>query len=403
MSQTERSSLPLRLWVDASRLAPAFVLALALLLTTGCGSSQETSPTPNDTATPTPTATPTSTPAPTVQFTGPFPLPMLSDYHFFKGFEQGELWKLEPNDGVLFYDVNSPLFSDGAGKPRFIALPPGSAVDFSDTDPWTWPDGTILLKNFLFPLDARDPEGPYLVVETRLLIKEGPVWTAHTYHWNEEQTDAESVIAGGYFTLTLTGSDGQSYNQLYQMPNTIQCANCHANSTAVLPIGPSTRQLNRQIEGPSGPVNQLEWLASQGLFGDTVLPAPSTLPALADPHGAAPLEDRARAYLEANCAHCHMSGGAAHASGLYLTAAETSSESLGICKSPVAAGPGSGGLQYDIVPGSSDESILIFRMDSTEPEVKMPELGNLQIDYAGLEVIRSWIDAMPPSDCAPQG
>lgn len=369
--------------------------ALALLLS-ACGEEPEAQVSPSPEAT---TATPTATPEPSVQFSGPFPLPNLSDYHFFKGAAEGRLWELEPNEGVYRYEVNSPLFSDGAGKPRFLAIPPGTQIGFSEDDPWTWPDGTILIKNFLFAKDARDPEGPYLMVETRLLIKEGPVWTSHTYHWNDEQTDAESVIAGGYFTLSLTDAEGQPVQQLYQMPNTIQCGNCHANSGAVGPIGPRTRQLNLEVMLEGGSMNQLEWLASQGVFGSTVLPAPATLPALASPLGSAPLEERARAYLEANCAHCHMAGGAAYASGLYLTTDETSSESIGICKSPVAAGPGSGGLNYDIVPGNSEESILVYRMDSTEPEVKMPELGNLQIDHAGLEVIRAWIDAMPPDDC----
>ena len=67
--------------------------------------------------------------------------------------------------------------------------------------------------------------------------------------------------------------------------------------------------------------------------------------------------------------------------------------SLGYWKTPVAAGSGSGGLQYVIKPGSADESILLFRMISDEVDERMPEIGRSLSHDAGIQLIRDWIDS----------
>jgi hypothetical protein len=112
------------------------------------------------------------------------------------------------------------------------------------------------------------------------------------------------------------------------------------------------------------------------------------------------LERRARAYLDANCSHCHRPGGEAGSTALDLRAETEDAFKLGTCRTPVAAGPGSGQHRYDIVPGDPDASIMVFRMESTDPELKMPELPTLTSDAAGTALVREWIAAMPPStDC----
>ena len=103
------------------------------------------------------------------------------------------------------------------------------------------------------------------------------------------------------------------------------------------------------------------------------------------------ISDRARSYLDANCAHCHQKGASANNSGFYLNLDETNNSILGFYKSPVAAGRGSGGLKYIIHPGKPNESILLYRMKSTDPGVMMPELSrNLKHEEA-IPLISEWI------------
>ncbi|MDP6946895.1 MAG: hypothetical protein QF464_22285, partial [Myxococcota bacterium] len=132
-------------------------------------------------------------------------------------------------------------------------------------------------------------------------------------------------------------------------------------------------------------------------FGDAG--RPEVHASLVDPFGDAPLEERARSYLDANCGHCHQPGGNGGASGLVLLASEREPVKNGICKAPVAAGPGSGERHFDIVPGVPDESILMLRMESTDPEVKMPEIPNRLPHEPGIALIRAWIQSLPQDGC----
>lgn len=110
---------------------------------------------------------------------------------------------------------------------------------------------------------------------------------------------------------------------------------------------------------------------------------------------AAPLADRARAYLEVNCAHCHSAKGPASNSGLFFDHDQIDPVALGIGKRPVAAGRGSAGRDFAIAPGDPDASILIARMESTDPGVAMPELGRATVHREGVAMLRRWIAAMP--------
>jgi hypothetical protein len=107
------------------------------------------------------------------------------------------------------------------------------------------------------------------------------------------------------------------------------------------------------------------------------------------------LDERARSYLDINCGHCHNRLGPASTSGLFLDIYEKEKSHLGILKSPVAAGRGSGNLQYDIVPGQPQNSILVFRMKALDPSIAMPEIGREQIHAEGVALIEEWIRKMP--------
>jgi hypothetical protein len=84
---------------------------------------------------------------------------------------------------------------------------------------------------------------------------------------------------------------------------------------------------------------------------------------------------------------------------LHLTSLEKDPAHLGFCKSPVAAGKGSGGLRYDIHPGQPDSSILVYRMQQQDPGVRMPELGRQLLHEEGVALIREWIASLP-GDCS---
>ncbi len=306
------------------------------------------------------------------------PFPRLSDYGFF----EGELKALSPAANVVPYDVAAPLWSDGTDKQRFVVLPGDEKVEFRETDTYALPVGATLIKNF--------GDGA-TNIETRLLIHTQNGWQGQVYRWNEEQTEAFRMVAGE----TTTRDGGQEYI----VPNTLMCGDCHSSSDKLVPLGTNTRQLNRKVDRGGAAVDQLAWLADQGVFGASP-PAADTLDAHPDPYGEdGTVDARARAWLDANCAHCHSPGGLAEATGLFLGAGETDDTKLGVCKTPVAAGAGSGGLKYGIVPGDPDASILAFRIASDDPAVKMPELPNLIVDEPGVALIRQWITEMDSVDC----
>ncbi len=141
-------------------------------------------------------------------------------------------------------------------------------------------------------------------------------------------------------------------------------------------------------------MNQLvQWSADHVLVG---VPDGEEQPKLAvfDQPETGTVDARARAWLEVNCAHCHNPAGTARTSGLDLRIVQDEAAKFGVFKSPVAAGKGSGGRMYDIVPGKPDESILMYRLESEEPGARMPNLARNLIHHESNELIRSWIMAM---------
>jgi uncharacterized repeat protein (TIGR03806 family) len=316
----------------------------------------------------------------------------LSDYGYF----EGELLELQPAPGVIPYDVSAPLWSDNSAKKRFIVLPEGKSATVDESGAVQFPIGTALIKNFGFP---STPDGQLRWVETRLLVHEAEGWVGHVYLWNDEQTDAKRYVAGAEVTVQRMTDSGEELEQQYIVPSTTQCVSCHGLDEAVVPLGLVAHQLNRSVKRGDGELNQLTWLSQQGVFGESVL-APEDYKTLPDPFGEEELDSRARAYLEVNCAHCHRAGGNAESAGLSFVHTETDPTALGICKTTVAAGAGAGEFKFDIVPGNAAESILVFRMSSTDPGIKMPELPTLLPHQEGVELVRAWIDAMPSNDCS---
>ena len=139
----------------------------------------------------------------------------------------------------------------------------------------------------------------------------------------------------------------------------------------------------------TGKQNQLQFWQQRGMIE---LPATS-IPANAvwNKEQSGTLEQRARAYLDINCGHCHNANGPGSSSGLFLDIHETDATKLGINKTPVAAGRASGNLSFDIHPGKPDKSIIIYRMKSTDPGIAMPEVGRELVHKEGIALISQWI------------
>jgi len=312
--------------------------------------------------------------------------PWLSDYGFF----QGELNQLNPAEKVIPYDLINPLFSDYAEKDRFVYVPQGTATYRSD-GVFDFPVGSVLIKNFSYTL----PSGEKHRVETRLLRKTHTGWDANAYFWNSQQTDAQLTIVGATVDLTFRNDQDELVDVEYLVPNKNQCKTCHSKFDEIQLIGPTARNLN--FINKQG-FNQLEAWQTAGILSG--IPDLSLVPKVVSATDEmADVAERARAYLDINCAHCHNPAGSARNSGFYLHLEESDAYALGFCKLPVSAGPGTGGHKYVIQPGSAETSILWYRMNSTEGDIRMPESSRTLIHQEGVELIREWINTLEDEAC----
>jgi len=314
------------------------------------------------------------------------PAPKLSDYGFFATPNAGAA----VSEGVRPYDLVNALFSDHASKHRYVYVPKGQSTRYDPEHVFDFPVGSVLIKTFAFAPDMRDPALNERWIETRLLIHKKEGWVAYPYIWNVEQTEAVYAPVGGKQAIETITPDGQAISINYAIPNRNQCKECHQTGKELIPIGPKARNLNHV--GPAGVSQIADWTERGILTG-----APETLPTIPTAFDETkPLEDRARAWLDINCAHCHKADGGASNSGLFLGWNETDPTGWGVRKRPTAAGRGSGDNLFVIEPGHPELSILVHRTASTEPGVLMPELGRTVVDEKGLKLIRDWIASMPP-------
>lgn len=312
----------------------------------------------------------------------------LSAYRLFR-----DAGAREPNGRVTAYDLNTPLYSDGALKFRYVYIPQGQTARYSSDDVFEFPIGTVLVKTFAFAEDMRRPNENVRFLETRLLIRRAEGWVALPYVWNEAQTEARLSLIGADVPVSFTDEDGDAQTLNWAVPNVNDCRGCHTRAGEFVSIGPNARNLNRDYDYPDGAQNQLAYWHEHDLL-DT-LPA-SRGPRVPNAYNAADgtLDQRARAYLDVNCAHCHSPQGPGHTSGLDLRWSQSDPAAWGVNKRPVAAGRASGGFAFAIEPGHPERSILVHRMESTDPGVMMPELGRQLTDERGVALMREWIGAM---------
>jgi len=317
----------------------------------------------------------------------PFPK-KLSEWHLFVGASAHS----QPNQGVLPYDLNTPLFSDYAGKYRFVWMPSGASAKYREDSVFDFPAGTIFVKSFAFP--ANGDSTKERVVETRLLVHSKSGWVGLPYIWNAGQTEAMLELVPDPVHIRYADASGRNRDFAYFIPNANECKQCHDNERAMIPIGPKARNLNKDFAYSDGVENQLaRWTKVGYLRG---APSPQAAPKIArwDVPASGTLEARARAYLDNNCAHCHQPGGTGGYTGLDLRIMSSDPKMLGQCKSPNSAGR-VGSLTYDLIPGRPEESILLARMESTRPKEMMPQIGRSVVHEEGVALVREWIRSLP--------
>jgi uncharacterized repeat protein (TIGR03806 family) len=294
--------------------------------------------------------------------------------------------------GIIPYGVNTELWSDGAFKTRFLALPGDSQIEFSRDGDWAFPANSVLVKNFYLDLVAEDGAIDRQIVETRFLVKVGDLfeWKGFSYQWNAAATDAQLLFTSrteSYSTVD-PAEPNQSRQTAYLFPAPEDCGTCHTFGVGQV-LGPRTSQLNGDYDYDGVVAHQLTTLNHLGLFTQDIGSDFSAFPKLTNPlDESAPIALRARSYLQANCAHCHLPG------GLRRTEIDlrfdTPLEQMGIVDAESGVDDLGGAERRILRPGIPDNSVLLLRTLELG-EQRMPPVATSIIDPVGTNVLRRWI------------
>jgi uncharacterized repeat protein (TIGR03806 family) len=314
-----------------------------------------------------------------------------------------DLPNLTPAPGLIPYDVNSPLWSDGAAKRRWIAIPNDGTHDtlaetirFSADGNWDFPVGTVLIKHFDMPIDERNPT-ILRRLETRFLIKGvDNRFYGLTYRWRTNGSDADLLTEGAQEQITVQTARG-TRNQIWVYPDRNQCLTCHTTAAGSV-LGVRTHQLNRpfeyEITGRTD--NQIRTWNHLRIFAAPLDEAriPTLPSAVAIDDMSASLDKRARSYLDANCASCHRPGTANRSPidarlGIPLFAQQ-------IVRGSVLDDLGTPGSKV-AVPHDLTRSVLHKRMATPDPNLAMPPLARNLVDEAAAELIKQWIGDLDPT------
>lgn len=332
------------------------------------------------------------------------PARRISRYYLFK-----DPKRQVPNDRVIPYDLNTPHFADYANLHRFIWLPEGKRIVYRRHE-LEFPVGAVIILTVGYLNDIRQPARGEQIIETRLLLRKEEGWIGLQYIWNKETTEAYLSLLGGEIEVSWVHYDGQKRQHLYLMPNRNQCNQCHQINGTITPLGPIQAQyLNKNFDYSEGTYNDAvglapanRWVENQLLHWSRIgyldgmeedLEQIPQVPVWNDPDTGT-VKERARAYLDMNCANCHRPGGLAHTSGLDLTYKQQTPVRYGVFKAPVAAGRGAGNARFAIQPGRPEGSLLLHRLESIDPGVRMPIVGRSLEHREGVALISEWISQM---------
>lgn len=296
-----------------------------------------------------------------------------------------------PAASLIPYDVNSPLWSDAADKHRYMSLPPGTKIKLAADGHFDFPIGTILVKEFRIGGKR---------IESRLFMRHTDgSWGGYTYEWKDDESDAVLLEGGkvkkvgGEVITTDAGDPVVVGGQQWTYPSRAQCMGCHNAATGIT-IGPEVGQLNSVMTYPDGTTqNQLEHLNTAGAF-DPSTPLPTTplmIPSYKSEDPAVTLEQKARAYLHANCAYCHRPQGPGRG-GADLRFSRSFAAARICNRTPETGDLGVEGAKI-LVPGAPEKSIISLRMHALD-SARMPAIGTSIVDDLGTSIVDSWISSI---------
>jgi uncharacterized repeat protein (TIGR03806 family) len=284
--------------------------------------------------------------------------PRLSDYNIFAGNPSA----LSPANGFHLYEPATGLFTDYAEKQRLIKVPPGKTITAVNDGLPRFPDGTMLVKTFYYFIDKRDTAKGKRLIETRLLIKNNNQWMAGTYVWNKEQTNAILVITASNTPVSWIDEKATARNVSYHIPGPGDCASCHNANNALMPVGIKVRNLNVTVVRNNNSINQLQYLQYAGIMSPVDPQQFSTLPAWQNEKHT--IEERVRAYLDVNCAHCHSDQGSCARSAVRFA--------------------------WDVPLANTRITAKSKRMVSLLEKGRMPRIGTTVVDSPALALIKKY-------------
>lgn len=326
------------------------------------------------------------------------PYPKLSDYHFFKGVMKNQL----PEDNVMPYEPASSLFSDYAHKKRFIWLPKDTKATFnSDGTVLELPVGAALIKTFYYEnVQNATPVGSTRIVETRIMIRKSSGWIFADYVWNAEQTEATLDVMGSFTDITWKDENNVVKSANYRIPSEEQCIVCHKakdsnGETIHIPIGIKPQNLNFNYNYSSGPKNQLTKWMEAGIVENFPLPTEENTTVNYNDKTKS-LDLRVRSYFDINCAHCHMADRHCDYRPMRFAFNETfnNRENMGVCVNTQDMQGFPETLSKIVTPQNPDNSMLYYRLNTTNVTYRMPLHGRTILHDEGLELIRDWINSL---------
>jgi len=287
--------------------------------------------------------------------------PTLSEYNIYIGKAEN----LIPSASYFLYEIASPLFTDYAEKQRLISLPIGKKLNAVDNNLLLFPEGTILVKTFFYYVDKRDTSLGKKLVETRILLKTNKEWLTGTYEWNTKQTEAFLTNKSPDKTINWTNLLGQVQNIEYHIPSTKDCKTCHLQEDAIQPIGLKTQNLNFDVLRANALQNQLKYLEKESKLKIQFTPFEHVVNYLDTTEL---LNNRARAYLDINCAHCHNPKGSAASKKLDLNYSTT--------------------IENTKILSSKED--IIKQLEKQ----KMPKIGTTVLDKEGITLIKRYLGTL---------
>jgi uncharacterized repeat protein (TIGR03806 family) len=310
---------------------------------------------------------------------------------------------LVPSDELIPYDLIVPFWSDGAQKLRWIAMPKGK-IEISPSGEWIFPAGTVFVKTFELPLDARDPSLKRRLETRLLMVQGGSLVYGVVYKWRADLSDADLLPDSLTEKVPIANAAGETHSQTWYYPSRKDCSTCHTKLSGGV-LGVKALQLNRDFAYPSGVSdNELREWNHLGLFATPIREDASSARLAAADDETRSLNDRARSYLDANCSGCHRPGGTVAG---FDARYDTPLERQGLVNGAVLLDQGIDHPRI-ISPHDIWRSIAYMRIN-TVGDIRMPPLDRETIDERGVALMRAWITGMPgrpvlaPPAIAPAG